>query len=254
MYRTQLLDCSVGDVDLIVKEVKYLWCSPRGLLVVLTTATWVPAFTLFLLSCNTRQNADKLVPFSNDAAAVTDHYSTQPVLPLPSNCRALSVSCCCGFQNVHQNGGYGCWYLTPGSYQEERRVNKIKSEYPIHCLVFTFLFFFCVQHCSATGGQSRGVDRGCGRQKVLRVVALQLVLRHCSIGHLPPSCFSERGQNCKRCSGDCGPVWHGQTVVSVCVCVCARAHACLYTSVSEVCVCMCVCVCVCARARASVRA
>lgn len=142
--RTQPLDCSVGDVDLIVKEVKSLWCWPRGLLVVLTTATWVPAFTLLLLSSNTRQNADKLVPFSNDAAAVTDHYSTQPVLPLPSNCRASSVSCCCGFQNVHQNGGYGCWYLTPRSYQEERRVNKIKSECPIHCLVFTSLFFFCV--------------------------------------------------------------------------------------------------------------
>jgi len=83
--RTQPLDCSVGD-DLIVKEVKYLWCWPRGLLVVMTTATWVPAFTLLLLSSKTRQNADKLVPFSNDAAAVTDHYSHSP------SCRCLATA------------------------------------------------------------------------------------------------------------------------------------------------------------------
>ena len=46
---------------------------------------------------------------------------------------------------------------------------------------------------SVSNGQSGGLDEGCGvLQKVLRVVARQLLLQRCSMGPLLPSAFSGR--------------------------------------------------------------
>ena len=48
--------------------------------------------------------------------------------------------------------------------------------------------------CSASVGQSGGLEEGCGGlQKVLHVVVPQLFLQRCSMGPLLPSGFSEEG-------------------------------------------------------------
>ena len=91
VYRTQLLDCSVGDVDLIVKEVKYLWCSPRGLLVVLTTATWVPAFTLFCYLATPVKTQISLFP---SPTMLLRLLTTTPHSP-SCRCLATAVRCLC---------------------------------------------------------------------------------------------------------------------------------------------------------------
>ena len=70
------------------------------------------------------------------------------------------------------------------------------------------LFSSALEHVSALKGQSVGLDEGCGLQNVLHV-APQLFLQRCSVRPLLASL--RRGQNCRTCSGDCDPVWLGQS-------------------------------------------